>query len=163
MQEAASRSHQIIADFGRRLEEISEHRSLWRYGKEKWSKREILGHLIDSASTNHHRFVRARHANPMRFPTYEQNEWVTAQHYHDSPWIGLVTLWKAYNLHLAHIIAKVPPDTLDTPCYVHFDRPVRLEWVISDYLEHMLHHLNQIVEDFQAADSYESVPDYANI
>ncbi len=110
----------------------------------RWSKKEILGHLIDSASNNHQRFVRALSDGRLEFPPYAQNEWVESQDYADESWRLLVDLWSAFNLHLAHIIAGIPPEKMDTQCKVGDKEPVRLEDLIADYVKHMEHHLKQI-------------------
>src|SRR3989304_6658487 len=63
-----------------------------------WSKKEILGHLIDSASNNHQRFVRAAQNIASDFPTYNQNRWVAVQRYNEANWSDLVELFSQYNL-----------------------------------------------------------------
>src|SRR5581483_11097823 len=70
-------------------------------GRDKWSRKQILGHLIDSAANNHQRFIRMQLTPDLRFPGYEQNDWVRLNHYAKRPWKELVTLWAAYNRHLA--------------------------------------------------------------
>src|SRR5215831_2492954 len=71
----------------------------------KWSPKQILGHLIDSAANNHLRFVRAQLANDFTFPGYEQERWVDVQRYDSSSWTDLVQLWSYYNLHLLHLMS----------------------------------------------------------
>src|SRR5690242_17625545 len=66
----------------------------------KWSVKEIVGHLIDSAANNHRRFVLAQIREGLTFDGYEQDEWVAAQRYQESPWPALAELWRAYNQHL---------------------------------------------------------------
>lgn len=110
----------------------------------KWSRKEILGHLIDSASNNHQRFVRAQLDDKLDFPEYVQTDWVEVQDYADESWALLVDLWSAYNLHLAHVVANIPPEKLDATCRVGSGDPVRLEDLIAEYVEHMEHHLDQI-------------------
>jgi len=109
-----------------------------------WSVKEILGHLIDSASNNHQRFVRAQLAGELSFPGYEQNRWVVAQDYQTSPWRELVDLWVAYNHHLAHIIRRIPDAAASVPCRIGLDDPVTLNSLTQDYLGHLRHHLEQI-------------------
>src|SRR5579872_3952278 len=72
-------------------------------GPEKWSRKEILGHLIDSAANNHQRFVRLQIEDLLEFPGYQQNDWVSRQKYDARKWIELVELWSVYNRHLAHV------------------------------------------------------------
>ena len=113
---------------------------------DNWSKKEILGHLIDSAANNHQRFVRAACNTAATFPPYDQNDWVRIQRYNESAWVGLVVLWSAYNRHLSDVIARIPDDALSAPCNIGKEEPVTLEFVIRDYLRHVRHHLNSILE-----------------
>jgi DinB superfamily len=110
----------------------------------KWSRKEILGHLIDSASNNHQRFVRAQLSDRLEFPPYVQMEWVETQNYADESWRLLVDLWSAYNLHLAHVIANLPPEKLIVPCRIGERDVMTLEELIADYVRHMEHHLKQL-------------------
>ncbi len=112
----------------------------------KWSKKEILGHLIDSAANNHQRFVRAGYGAALAFPPYDQNEWVRIQRYHEADWQSLVELWTAYNRHLCNILERLPAGVLSEPCDIGKEEPAPLEFVINDYLRHLKHHLNQILE-----------------
>ncbi len=124
---------------------IEEHSAAEKPGSDKWSYKEILGHLIDSASTNHQRIVRMQeNANIGKF-TYDQEHWVTSQHYHQEPWVDLVQLWYFYNKHLAQVIAHVRPAALNNVCDIDSTKPATLRFVIEDYLQHMRHHLQQIV------------------
>ena len=110
----------------------------------KWSRKQIIGHLIDSASNNHQRFVRAQQTASLSFPPYEQNHWVASQHYNDRSWGDLVSLWHAYNAHLSHVIAKIPDGHLGAQCVIESSNPVTLEFLVSDYVEHLRHHLGQV-------------------
>ncbi len=110
----------------------------------KWSIKEILGHLIDSAVNNHHRFVRAQAVDDFEFPDYQQDFWVSSQSYNSSPWNELVELWKLYNQHLSHVIYHVPDEKLNCMCRIGKNSPITLEKLISEYIPHMKHHLKQI-------------------
>jgi hypothetical protein len=81
---------------------------------DKWSVKEILGHLIDSASNNHQRIVRMQEVTNIGTFSYEQLHWVNSQHYRSEPWPELVNIWYFYNKHLAHIIEHIEPKTLTT-------------------------------------------------
>jgi hypothetical protein len=130
-------------------------RTTSRPAQGKWSPREILGHLVDSASANHQRFVRAMFQDDLVFAGYEQANWVAAQRYQDAPWAELVTLWCAFNRHLARVMAGVPdairskPRTrhsLDRIAFrpVRADTPATLEYLMQDYVDHLRHHLTQL-------------------
>jgi hypothetical protein len=112
---------------------------------EDWSKKEILGHLIDSAANNHQRFVRACYNAASDFPPYSQNDWVCIQQYNDLDWETLVTFWSVYNRHLAHLIECIPQEALSSPCNIGKAEPVTLEFLIKDYLRHLQHHLNDLL------------------
>jgi hypothetical protein len=123
--------------------------------EDKWTRKQILGHLIDSAANNHQRFVKAQFNTALVFPGYEQERWVDVQHYNDEDWSQLVQLWKLYNLHLAHLASFISPEVLrgeraehnlDVIAWQSVDKtePVTLEYFIRDFAGHMRHHLNQI-------------------
>lgn len=115
---------------------------------EKWSKKEILGHLIDSASNNQHKFVRTMQASqPTDFVGYDQNFWVEAQQYNQTNWSDLIALWESYNRHLAHIIRNVPTEKLENTISIDGSQPFTLGFIMADYAEHLKHHLKQIFPD----------------
>ena len=114
-----------------------------------WSRKQLLGHLIDSASNNHQRFVRAALQDSLEFPEYDQDGWQSVQAAQDVPWQTLLGLWANYNRYLAHIITHLPPAKLDIPCRIGSNQPVTLRFLAADYLSHLVHHLEQI--GFRAA------------
>jgi hypothetical protein len=128
-----------------RLRQIGEDAAATPRGAGKWSRKEILGHLIDSAVNNLHRFVRAQQVDRLLFPGYDQRAWVEVQAHARRPWGELVTLWEALNRHLAHLIATVPAGHLETPCVIGDGEAVTLGWLMDDYVGHLRHHLEQIL------------------
>ncbi|MDP2884271.1 MAG: DinB family protein [Ignavibacteria bacterium] len=134
------------------LQSISESESLIRPASDKWSKKEILGHLIDSASNNHQRFVRAQLSSEIRLPEYEQERWVRAQSYVTESWENIVELWKSFNLHLLHVAAKIPVDKANSLCFIGENEPVTLEFLFSGYVDHVKHHLQQILTEHPLKD-----------
>lgn len=147
-------AEQLVSTVDTAAEDLTKMPSdLVRYkaSAEVWSVQELIGHLMDSAVNNHHRFIRAQEKAPLRFPKYEQNEWVMAQNYNASPWLELVTLWKLYNHHLARVITHIPQEKLKVLCHIGAYEPVTLEYLIVDYLEHLQHHLRQIRERIDSA------------
>ncbi len=109
-----------------------------------WSRKQVLGHLIDSASNNHQRFVRAALQTSLDFPGYDQDGCVRVQAVEEGDWTLLVSLWAGYNRYLAHVIAHLPVSKLETLCRIGLDEPVTLRFLAEDYLRHLLHHLGQI-------------------
>lgn len=129
------------------LHSISESESSTRPAPDKWSKKEILGHLVDSASNNHQRFVRAQLSSEIRLPEYEQDHWVRAQSYQTESWEDILELWKSFNLHLLHVAARIPVDKTNSLCFIGESEPVTLEFLFSGYVHHLKHHLQQILTD----------------
>lgn len=113
----------------------------------RWSKKEILGHLIDSATTNIRRLVVTQYEVNDRI-TYRQNEWVAFSAYQDAPVEDLITLWRLINLHYHRVASKVPNESLNLTCNTSNGEPQlrTLEFLITDYWGHQQHHLRQISE-----------------
>jgi len=109
-----------------------------------WSRKQVIGHLIDSASNNHQRFVRATLQESLDFPGYEQDGCVRVQAPQEADWELLVSLWAAYNRYLAHVIAHLPESKLGTACRIGAGEAVTLDFLAKDYLRHLVHHLRQI-------------------
>jgi len=111
-----------------------------------WSKKEELGHLIDSAANNHVRFVRATLDSEFHGPGYEQDGWVSLHGYHQMPWAEIVDFWQRYNHFLLGLVERIPEDRLPTRCVVGDSVPVTLKFLIEDYTLHMQHHLDHILQ-----------------
>ena len=139
-----------------RLRALPEAEASLRPAPGKWSPKEIIGHLIDSASNNHQRFVRATWQPNLVFDGYAQDGWVELQRYQDAAWGDLITLWASYNRHLARVMASVP-EAVRTKVHtehnldrVAFRAPrapqdATLAYFMADYVDHLEHHLRQIL------------------
>jgi hypothetical protein len=110
-----------------------------------WSRKQILGHLIDSASNNHQRFVRAALEGSLEFPGYDQEGCVRLAAVQQMPWGGLVALWAGYNRYLAHVISNLPEQSLQAQCRIGSSDPVTLQFLTEDYVDHLLHHVRQML------------------
>ncbi len=143
--EAISRLASVVEEASPRLLGLGEEETLLCPEGMKWSRKEILGHLIDSAGNNHQRFVRAQFQPHMSFPRYVQDEWAAAQGCAQRPWPELVELWRLYNRHLTHVMRRVPQATFGHVCVVSEDEPSTLEDHMIDYVRHLEHHLGQIL------------------
>ena len=136
----------LVKDSYALLLKISEKDSEKPISEGKWSKKEIIGHLIDSTSNNHQRFVRAQLESKFAFPGYEQDKWIKLQLYQGEPWSELINLWMNYNLHLAHLVSAIPEDNLIRTCKVGDKEPLTLLLLFEDYINHLKHHLDQLLE-----------------
>jgi DinB superfamily len=110
-----------------------------------WSKKEELGHLIDSATNNHLRFVKAALEGGYEGPLYAQDEWVRLHGYAGIPWADIVELWYQYNLLLSRLVEGIPEERLAAGCKIGYDAPVTLGFLIDDYVLHMQHHVDHIL------------------
>ncbi len=127
------------------LNSISPEQANVARAEGKWTHKEILGHLIDSAANNHQRFIRVPLQAGVSLPGYQQNDWVTLQHYQDYEWSQLVSFWHLYNLHLVHVVKHMPAEALQSTFMLNGET-LGLEFVVRDYLRHLKHHLAQIFE-----------------
>ncbi|WP_425615874.1 DinB family protein [Anatilimnocola sp. NA78] len=139
-----------VRDSATRLRQVDEATASQRPAPQRWTIKEVMGHLIDSATNNHQRFIRAQFVPELVFPKYEQNEWITAQAYNEVSWQKLLDLWQAYNEHLAHVIRQVRPAALPVSCVIGTYEPMTLEALIEDYVVHLRHHLQKIDERLAA-------------
>ena len=147
MRELAATLRAGVEEAAVRLRHLTETEVTWDRGAGKWIKKEVLGHIIDSAVNNHQRFVRAQTVDPFVWPGYDQQFWVSVHRYRDRPWAELVELWVGLNCHVAQIIEGVPPVRLSARCVIGDAEPATLEWWMRDYLRHLRHHLAQIEGD----------------
>jgi hypothetical protein len=111
-----------------------------------WSRKEILGHLIDSALNNHQRFVRASLDGSYEGPPYAQEGWVAMHGYESMNWDTLLEHWRWQNELLAEVVERIPEERSDAPCRVGDGDPVTLRFLVEDYLSHLHQHVGQIVQ-----------------
>lgn len=129
-----------------RLDSISDADFVYKSSPEKWSKKEIIGHLTDSAANNHQRFIRSRFEN-IPFIRYDQNEWAEKGRHQEADRHLLTAFWKTYNLFLCELAAHIPKDELNALCNTGDTEPHTVEWLFTDYVKHQEHHLKQIFSD----------------
>ncbi|MCE7038733.1 DinB family protein [Dyadobacter sp. CY312] len=112
---------------------------------EKWSKKEIIGHLIDSATNNHHRFIRGQYEE---IPTisYDQNKWNQYNYYQQIDSSQIIAFWTAYNRQLLELIKRIPEEKLGCKVNTGSNNSFTIEFLVHDYVEHLEHHLRQVVE-----------------
>lgn len=111
--------------------------------------KQIVGHMVDSASNNTHRIIHLQYnMSPLIYPDYanlgNNDRWIAIQNYQNENWENLVQLWKYSNLHIAHVIDNVNPEKLNNEWISALQQRVSLEVMILDYLSHFKLHLNEI-------------------
>ncbi len=126
------------------LLEISDEEFSGKASPDKWSKKEILGHLIDSATNNHQRFIRVQfESNPEI--VYDQNKWNKFNFYQEMESVQIINFWTIYNRQLIEIIKRIPKESMMKQVRVG-ESLLSLEFIIGDYVEHLEHHLKQIID-----------------
>jgi len=114
----------------------------WRAGG--WTRKQIVGHLCDSAANNRQRFVRASIDGKYAGPGYAQDAWVEVHGYADQSWEMLLRWWQVEHEILKSVVARIPCERMGTACTVGDDAPVTLQFLIEDYIAHQQGHLKQI-------------------
>lgn len=132
--------HEIDAALKALPESLAE--TPWRAGG--WTRKQIVGHLLDSAANNRQRFVRAAIDGAYAGPGYAQQEWVDAHGYADLPWKTLLDWWRIEHEILTAIVCRIPAARLQALCTIGDDAPMTLESLVRDYLRHQFHHLRQM-------------------
>ncbi len=152
----------VIREAEQTLARMSEESASRKSDPHTWSAKEIIGHLIDSATINHGRFVRAQFSDTLVFEGYRQDDWVSTQCYEERPFAELVSLWLKLNHHLSHVFARTPISARQAQRFQHnlheiawhlvpADESTTLEYFMVDYVEHVKHHLAQIHKRLSAA------------
>ena len=137
----------IIDTYEAKLIQLADEELSFRLAPDKWSKKEELGHLIDSAHNNLRRFIVSQYeTNPNII--YEQDVWVRAANYAHQPPAQLIGLWMLVNNQICHVLESLPPETGERMCNTGKEKPElhTLNWLAEDYIKHLLHHLHHILE-----------------
>ena len=144
MQNVVEKLLSLVDEFNLEFVKLSDEEWNYQSAPDKWTKKEILGHLIDSAANNHQRFVRIQFEDNPKI-IYDQNNWIKYQNYKNEEAKKIIELWYLYNHHLGYVIKNISEDSYKETCDINREQPVTLEWLIKDYVRHLEHHLNQII------------------
>jgi hypothetical protein len=104
--------------------------------RKPWTRKEALGHLIDSAAAHQQWFARALIEPRLAAPVGPQDEWVAAQQYRTFSWQDTVDLWVSLNRFLIHVLAQIPEAKLNTPCRIGIADAIPLSDLITRYIAH---------------------------
>ena len=139
----------LVEAWGPKLAGLPEEVITQRRNSQGRTIRQIVGHMIDSASNNTHRIVHLQYReSPLHFPNYatrgNNDRWIAIQNYQEEDWSVVVNLWKYSNLHIVHLIRNVDPTKLDNQWCSSEDSTISLKEMIMDYLPHLKLHLGEI-------------------
>ena len=154
MQEFQNNNQELVTllnEWEPKLMQLPEDILATRRNSQNRTIKQILGHMIDSASNNIHRIIHLQYQkSPLIFPDYanlgNNDRWIAIQNYQDEEWQVLVQLWKYSNLHIVHVIDNVDMEKLDNEWISALNNTVSLRDMILDYLRHFILHLNEIDE-----------------
>lgn len=136
----------LINDYTPLLQQINEDSFSHKPAAGKWSKKEILGHLIDSAQNNLRRFIVVQYEKEPPHIVYDQEFWVAANDYQSVPSNELILLWKLMNERIVQVLTCIPSAQLEKTCNTgrETDDFLSLRFIAADYVGHLQHHLRQI-------------------
>ena len=147
MKNTAEELRRIVETFSSTIIGIAEKEFSAKPLPHKWSRKEVLGHLIDSAHNNLRRFICAQYEKTPPKITYDQDFWVVANGYQKMEKDDVIKMWKLINQRVAETLANMPAENHSRLCDTGKDTQNLhpLKWLAEDYVQHMKHHLNQIL------------------
>ncbi|MBL7858794.1 MAG: DinB family protein [Cyclobacteriaceae bacterium] len=146
MENTTAELAQIVNNFSARLNTLADVEFTAKPDPQKWSKQEVLGHLVDSAQNNLRRFIVGQYQSTPPKIVYDQDFWVKANAYQNMKKEDVIMLWKFINERIIDVLNTMPPENHARLCDTGKDTVQlhTIEWLASDYVRHMKHHLNQI-------------------
>ena len=145
MQKTITRLKTHLLEVPVRIALMNEEALHYKRLPHKWSKKEILGHLIDSAINNLPRFTNIPQAeSPYQVQPYKQAELVIANDYQHQPLVHLLQFWSSLNRQIASVMEKIPETKFGKKVVTPEGNKVSFRWLMEDYVEHMEYHLAQI-------------------
>ncbi len=147
MKDVADELDKIINDFAKKIGELSDSDFEQKSNPKQWSKKEVVGHLIDSGQTNLRRFICGQYDSSPSKIVYDQDFWVSANRYQEMESKDVIALWRLVNLQIANVLRTMPVENYNKSCDTSkAESQLRtLEWLAIDYVKHLKHHLNQVI------------------
>jgi hypothetical protein len=146
MESLVAEMTEVVNGYSEKFSRISEKDFQAKPNPAKWSKQEVVGHLIDSAQNNLRRFIVGQYDDQPRI-LYQQDFWVKASDYQHQTKENVITLWKLINLQMCSLLSAMPKENYSKLCNTGKETPElhTIEWLAHDYLKHMKHHINQVI------------------
>lgn len=143
MEKSVQHLQSIIYNYQRQLQSVDEARWIYKPNPSKWSRKEILGHLVDSAQNNIRRFIVTQYEEIPKI-TYAQDVWVAAANYQNYTIKDLITLWVLLNNHICIVLKNISKTGQERLCDANEIHAIK--WLAEDYNKHLMHHLHQILD-----------------
>ena len=147
MKAIANELRKIVNEYSSKIIAIYDQEFSAKPLPNKWSKKEVLGHLIDSAQNNLRRFVCGQYESAPPKIVYDQDYWVKANNYQQTDGKEVTAMWKLINNQIATILEAMPVSAYPKECDTGKNSVSlhSLEWLADDYVKHLKHHLNQVI------------------
>jgi hypothetical protein len=147
MEQVVCELRQLIDEYTKNFNRMSEADFSVKPSLAKWSKKEVLGHLIDSAQNNHRRFICGQYETVPPKIVYDQDFWVSANGYQEIKKEDIILHWKLINERIADVLTNMPAENYWHECDTckQVSELHKLDWLAADYVKHMKHHINQII------------------
>ncbi len=147
MKKTIQELQEIIDLFSQKIPAIPEAEFSAKHAPNKWSKKEVLGHLTDSAQNNLRRFICGQYETTPSKIVYEQDFWVKANDYQGKRSSDAILLWRLVNEQICSALRTMPAGSYSQSCDTgkQDEQLHSLQWLAEDYVKHMKHHLNQII------------------
>ena len=142
MTSVASQLDSLIDEYLPLLNKIAAEDFTYKPSADKWSKKEIVGHLIDSAQNNIRRFIVAQYEDTPEI-VYDQNKWVSMNSYQQQPSQHVIQLWYFINKQVVGIMNNLPPEASQRKSMS--EEMHTIEWLAHDYIKHMRHHMHVVL------------------
>lgn len=147
MKEESLKLKELVLELYDKNKDLSEEFTSIQLSADKWSVKEIFGHLLDSAANNYQRFIRLQEEKNLLFPGYG-TDWVKTVPYNTYPFKNLLSLWKEYNLLICHIVENLDSSVLQNSWNTG-EAELTLEFLVKDYISHLNLHINHLKERLQ--------------
>ena len=148
---------ELIEIFKNDFSNLNESLAKIKLSQDKWTLKEIIGHLIDSASNNHQRFIRLQLSHDIEFPDYNKDEWLEIQNHQNMQFSDLLNLFVYFNMLMVNIISNIDESSLNNKWHVAWDENssfITLENLIIHYISHLEYHLNHFKERLKEVENY---------
>lgn len=148
MKEQAAALQEVIDRYSKLFQGIGDATAGIVLAQDKWSLKQILGHLIDSASNNHQRILRLKQDSELHFPDYEAFSWLDASDYNSFTFSHLTQMFVLYNRHLAQLIVGLPENVLSNQWIVTWGDvgSINLKDLVIHYVDHLETHYTHFRE-----------------
>lgn len=147
VKQTAQELRQIITHYSAAFTALPEEDFSAKPNPEKWSKKEIVGHLVDSAQNNLRRFIVGQYDRVPPHIVYDQNFWVDANGYRNMTSLDVIVLWTLVNFRICAVLENMPESNYTKTCNTGkgTGQLYTLEWLAQDYVKHLKHHINQVI------------------